>query len=117
MGSPLVLLVEDDDAVRLTLRDYLERKGHTVAVTSDGVGAIKLLVDRDVDLIVTDFRMAQLGGDCWIRFLQKFCPTIPVIVMSGYLEPLIDVPFPTFTKPFDYGELEVAIREALPGGA
>lgn len=114
--SPLVLVVEDDDAVRLSLRDYLQRKGHRVLVTSDGIGAIKCLVDNDVALIVTDFRMNQMGGDYWMRFLRKFCPTIPVFVMSGFLEPDVDVPFPSFTKPFDYGELEHRIRETLYHG-
>ena len=111
--APLVLLVEDDDAVRLSLRDYLQHKGHQVAVASDGVGAIKVLVDRNVAVIVTDFRMEQLGGDYWIRFLRKYCPAIPVFVMSGFLEPDIDVPYPSFAKPFDYGELEERIRETL----
>ena len=67
-SSHPILLVEDEDAVRLTLRDYLQRKGHDVIVTSDGVGAIKILVDRDVAAIITDFRMDLLGGDYWIRF-------------------------------------------------
>jgi DNA-binding response OmpR family regulator len=111
--APLILVVEDDDAVRLSLRDYLRRKGHRVEVTSDGVGAIKLLVDHEVAAIVTDFRMPELGGDYWIRFLRKFCDGTPVFVMSGFIESDIDVPFPSFAKPFDYGELEQRIRETI----
>ena len=65
-----VLLVEDEDAIRLTLRDYLERKRYRVRVASDGVGAIKHLLDGSVDVIVTDYRMEVLGGDYWVRFLQ-----------------------------------------------
>ena len=115
-GSPLILIVEDDDEVRLSLRDYLQRKGHRVAVASDGVGAIKILVDQDVRSIVTDFRMEHLGGDYWIRFLRKFCPEIPVFVMSGFLDPEIDIPYPSFAKPFDYGELERRVGETLKDG-
>lgn len=111
--APLILLVEDDDAVRLSLRDYLRRKGHRVEVTSDGVGAIKLLIEHDIAAIVTDFRMPELGGDYWIRFLQKFCPSIPVFVMSGFLDSDIEVPYPSFAKPFDYGDLEQRIRETV----
>ncbi|MFW5784170.1 MAG: response regulator, partial [Spirochaetota bacterium] len=84
-----------------------------VLVTSDGVGAIKALIDHDVATIVTDFRMDNLGGDYWLRFLQKFCPNVPVFVVSGFLEPDIDVPYPSYSKPFDYGELERRIRETL----
>ena len=71
--STTILLVEDEDAIRLTLRDYLERKSYRVLVASDGVGAIKQLLDNSVDVIVTDYRMEILGGDYWLRFLQKFC--------------------------------------------
>jgi len=38
-----VLIVEDEDSIRLTLRDYLKSKGYPVVVASDGVGAIKQL--------------------------------------------------------------------------
>ena len=113
--SPLVLLVEDEDSIRLTLRDYLERHGYKVLVASDGVGAIKLLVDHDVSVIVTDFRMELFGGDYWIRFLQKYCPGMPVFVMSGFLDSEFDLPYPCFTKPFDYGALEQRIKETIFG--
>lgn len=114
--TSLILLVDDDDGVRLTLRDYLEMKGHRLIVASDGVGAISVLVDHDVSLIITDFRMAPLGGDYWMRFLVRFCPHVPVLVMSGFLDVNIDVPFETFAKPFDYEDLERRVREILGHG-
>ena len=42
-----ILIVEDEDAIRLTLRDYLRKKGFDVLVASDGVGAIKILLDSN----------------------------------------------------------------------
>lgn len=111
--SKPVLVVEDDDSIRLSLRDYLNRRGHTVLVTSDGVGAIKILVDQDVSAIVTDFRMDLLGGDYWIRFLRKFCPGLPVFVMSGFLDSDADIPYPCFSKPFDYEVLNERLTEVL----
>ncbi|MFQ3547139.1 MAG: response regulator [Termitinemataceae bacterium] len=97
-----VLLVEDDDDIRLSLRDYLKAKGFTVFVTSDGVGAIKILLDTKIDVIVTDYRMDVFGGDYWIRFLQTFCPNIEVIVTSGFLRPDFVISYPVVYKPFDY---------------
>ena len=38
-----ILLVEDEDSVRLTLRDFLQKKGYSILVASDGVSAIKQL--------------------------------------------------------------------------
>ena len=99
-----ILIVEDEDSTRLTLRDFLKKKGYDVSVASDGVGAIKLLLDEDVDLIVTDYRMNLLGGDYWIKFLQKFCPDMKVIITSGFLNPDYSIPFPVVYKPFEYAE-------------
>ena len=110
-----VLIVEDEDSIRLTLRDYLKSKGYPVVVASDGVGAIKQLLDNDVALIVSDYRMDILGGDYWIRFLKEYCRQKRVIITSGFLKPEFPIPFPVLYKPFDYSELERMIAEALLG--
>jgi DNA-binding response OmpR family regulator len=109
----VILVVEDEDAIRLTLRDYLRKKGYTVLVASDGVGAIKQLLDHDVDLILTDYRMEIFGGDYWIRFLKRYCPGISVIITSGFLHPEFQIPYEVVYKPFDYADLESRIREIL----
>jgi DNA-binding NtrC family response regulator len=111
-----VLIVEDEDSIRLTLRDYLKSKGYNVIVASDGVGAIKQLLDNPVALIVSDYRMDILGGDYWIRFLKEYCRQKRVIITSGFLKPEFPIPFPVLYKPFDYSELERMIAEALPSG-
>ena len=111
--APIVLVVEDEDSIRLTLRDYLKKKGHEVIVASDGVGAIKQMLDHAVRLIVTDYRMDIFGGDYWIRFLREFCPQKKVIITSGFLQPEFPIPYPVVYKPYDYSELEGMIRRTL----
>ena len=113
--KPVILIVEDEDPIRLTLRDYLKKKGHEVVVASDGVGAIKQILDREVDFIITDYRMDLLGGDYWIRFLKRFCADKKVLITSGFLQPEFPIPFPVVYKPYDYAELEVRISRALAG--
>jgi DNA-binding NtrC family response regulator len=108
-----IIIVEDDDDVRLSLRDYLQAHGYDVEVASDGVGAIRLLIDHDIAAIITDYRMELLGGGYWMKFLERFVPDIPVFVVSGFLEPGFDMPFPVLTKPFEYDDLEKMIRERL----
>ena len=114
----LVLLVEDEDAIRLSLRDYLVKKGYEILVASDGVGALKQLLDYDVDLIVSDYRMDVLGGDYWIKFLKKYCSGKRILITSGFLRPDFEIPFDVLYKPFDYGDLEVRIAAlmAAPAG-
>lgn len=108
---PSVLLVEDEDSIRLSLRDYLKLKGFTVHVASNGVGALKIILDNTIDVVVTDYRMDVFGGDYWVRFLRRFCGDMTVILTSGYLHPDFDIPFTVLFKPFDYEELSVKIRE------
>ena len=108
-----LLVVEDEDSIRLTLRDYLSKKGYQVFVASDGVGAIKQLLDNDIDLIISDYRMDVLGGDYWVRFLKKYCADKKVIITSGFLRPEFPITFPVIYKPFDYSDLERAIEEIL----
>ncbi len=112
-----ILVVEDEDAIRLSLRDYLVKKGYHVLVASEGVGAIKELLDNHVDLIVTDYRMEILGGDYWIRFLKKYCHDIKVIITSGFLNSAFSIKYPVLYKPFEYTELERIITDMLAGGS
>ncbi len=111
-----ILIVEDEDAIRLTLRDYLVKKGYEVFVASDGVGAIKQLLDNSIDLIVTDYRMDILGGDYWIKFLKEYCDDKKVFITSGFLRPEFPIPFEVIYKPFDYADLEELIAAALKDG-
>jgi DNA-binding NtrC family response regulator len=108
-----LLIVEDEDSIRLTLRDFLEKKGYNVLVASDGVGAIKQLLDYSVSMIITDYRMGVLGGDYWIKFLEKFCSDKKVLITSGFLKPDFAIPFKVMYKPFDYSDLEVVISNEL----
>ncbi|HQO67008.1 MAG TPA: response regulator [Spirochaetales bacterium] len=108
-----ILIVEDEDAIRLTLRDFLRKKGFDALVASDGVGAIKILLDSNVDLMLTDYRMDLLGGDYWIKFLKKYCPELKVIITSGFLRPDFEIPYEVIYKPFDYSALEKRVREIL----
>jgi DNA-binding response OmpR family regulator len=115
----LVLVVEDEDSIRLSLRDFLTKRGYEILVASDGVGALKQLLDFDVDLIVSDYRMDVLGGDYWIKFLKKYCPSKKVIITSGFLRPDFEIPFDVVYKPFDYQDLEnriAALMGAPRGG-
>lgn len=106
-----ILIVEDEDAIRLTLRDYLRKRGYEVLVASDGVGAIKQLLDNNIQFIITDYRMEILGGDYWIKFLQRFVHAIPIVITSGFLRPEFDIPYHVVYKPYDYADLEQYIRE------
>ncbi|MEM5947556.1 response regulator [Spirochaetia bacterium 38H-sp] len=113
--SRKLLLVEDEDSIRLSLRDFLVDKGYDVMVASDGLGAIRQLTDYDFDLIISDYRMDNLGGSYWVRFLSKFCSSVPVLIISGFLPGDTELPFPVVYKPFDYDDILIKIEEVMGG--
>lgn len=112
-AKPYVLIVEDEDAIRLTLRDYLQGRGIPVLVASDGVGAIKHLLDYDVRIIISDYRMEIFGGEYWIKFMDKYCTDVHIIVTSGFLRPEFTIPFEVIYKPFDYQDLAERVKDLL----
>lgn len=114
--GPSILVVEDEDSIRIPLKDYLTRVGFSVLVASDGVGAIKHILDHKIDAIVTDYRMDILGGDYWVRFLHQFCPNHKVLLTSGFLRSDLPLPFEVLTKPYTFVELETRLRQLLAEG-
>jgi len=108
-----ILLVEDEDSIRLTLRDFLEKQGYNILVASDGVSAIKQILDHNVVMIITDYRMQILGGDYWIKFLERFCSEKNIVITSGFLHPEFPIPFEVIYKPFDYYLIAERIKESL----
>jgi len=115
MGDPAgsILIVEDEDSIRIPLKEYLIHAGFSVLVASDGVGAIKHLLDHPVAAIITDYRMDILGGDYWVRFLERFCPAQKILITSGFLKADIKHPFEVLTKPYGFQELETKLRSML----
>jgi two-component system cell cycle sensor histidine kinase/response regulator CckA len=88
-GTGRILLVEDEDAVRVFSARALRNKGYEVLEAKSGEAALDLLraPDRpDVDLIVTDVVMPQLDGPAMIRAVREFMPDVKVIFISGYAE-------------------------------
>ena len=112
-AADYILLVEDEDSVRLTLRDFLQKKGYNILVASDGVSAIKQLLDHEIRMIITDYRMQTLGGDYWIKFLSRYCSDKKIIITSGFLRPEFSIPFEVIYKPFDYNRIADTIAEFL----
>jgi CheY-like chemotaxis protein len=87
-GSPgyVILLAEDEDAVRLMLHRYLESQGHTVLSARNGTEALALWRDHDgpPDLLVTDVVMPSMGGPELANALRARFPALRVLYVSGY---------------------------------
>ncbi|MGH7628373.1 MAG: ATP-binding protein [Gemmatimonadales bacterium] len=118
-----VLLVEDEDAVRIMAARILRQKGFTVLEASDGGAALEALQDYGgpLDLIVTDVVMPGVSGTELADRAVQLRPGMPVLFMSGYTEREVAdrggarAGTLLLNKPFHAGELVAAVRKVLSG--
>lgn len=78
-----ILLVDDDAALRRTLRAMLERAGYAVVEAGDGDQAMASFTADRPDLVLTDIIMPNREGVETIRDLRAHDPSVPIIAMSG----------------------------------
>ena len=82
----VVLVADDEDAVRMLARLYLERQGYAVLAASDGLSALRLAAGCPVpvDLLVADMTMPGMDGPEQARRLADLHPEVKILFMSGY---------------------------------
>jgi CheY-like chemotaxis protein len=80
-----VLLVEDEESLRLVLRDLLEREGYTIVEAADGVQALEAIDRHDPDAIVLDLNLPRLDGYGVLTHLRARPATaaLPVLVLTA----------------------------------
>jgi len=85
-GGRYVLVVEDDQATREALQALLEAHQYAVVTSNNGVEALKLLEDghTEIDLIVSDVVMPQMGGVALYREVRERWPHIKVLFITGH---------------------------------
>jgi two-component system cell cycle sensor histidine kinase/response regulator CckA len=115
----LVLLVEDDDAVRRSIERMLAADGYDVVTAANGEEAIQLAKDMRMDLVLTDVAMRGLNGRETAERIRQTDPDVPVLFMSGYTDDAVlrrgigDRVTPFLQKPFGADDLARAIGDAL----
>ncbi len=125
-GSSTILLVEDEDAVRVFSARALRNKGYQVLEATSGESALaKLKTDgQRVDLLITDVVMPEMDGPTLMREVRRFRPELKVILISGYTEDRFrdhiegarDVYF--LPKPFSLKQLAGKVKDVLhPAGS
>jgi signal transduction histidine kinase len=116
-----ILLVEDEDQVRNLTRAMLQRQGYRVFDFGSGAAALEFLraESEQIDLLISDIVMPQLGGFDLAREVQTLRPGIRLLLMSGYTETsvlaqgLISPGTIFIHKPFTAAALREKVGEAL----
>ncbi len=114
-----ILIVEDDETIRMALSVALERHGYAVRAVSSAEDAIAQLRRDSVDIAISDMKLPGMSGIDFVTQAKALDPELILIVMSGAssnneaLEALGRGAYDFFTKPFRVPELEIVMRRAL----
>jgi CheY-like chemotaxis protein len=80
---PLILVIDDEAAIRQLVRRILERAGHSVIEAPNGRKGISLLRERQVDLVITDILMPEVEGIETILEIRRQFPSTRILAISG----------------------------------
>ncbi len=120
-GTETILLVEDEEALRRSGKRVLERFGYAVLLAGDGKEGLEIFRTRreEVDLVISDMVMPELGGAELYRALRDDGETVPFLMVSGYPgneateRRILDPGVPILSKPWDVTDLLRQIRGML----
>lgn len=120
MNSKLsVLLVEDSHDMLELLRRNMNDLGLNPFATSNVMDAIDILEKTEIDLLITDLKMPQIGGIQLIKYMYQHFPQIPILVITGYpnVEDAVEViklgAIDYITKPFTFEDLKLAVENVF----
>ena len=119
VNKPRVLVVDDDKAVRESLRRSLEFNGFEVSLAGDGAAALAAIGSADPDLVIMDVMMPRLGGIEATRALRAAGNDVPVLVLTARdavgdrVEGLDAGAQDYLVKPFEVDELLARLRALL----
>jgi CheY-like chemotaxis protein len=111
-----ILLVEDDPWARESIKLLLTIDRHEVVEAAGGTEAIELLKTRYFDLAIVDYFMPGMHGSQVALHLRHIAPSLPILMITGYLETLGDSDKPVgavIGKPFAIDALRRAIAKLL----
>jgi DNA-binding NtrC family response regulator len=114
-----ILLVEDEESVRNVTRRILERAGYRVLVAATPIDAMRLVGEHrtDIDLLVSDLVMPEMGGQELASHIVEVLPAVRVLYMSGYSDEAISESGAAFIqKPYAADDLVDCIRALLDDG-
>ncbi|MCK0195309.1 PAS domain S-box protein [Ancylobacter sp. 6x-1] len=117
-GNLTVLICEDDMLIRFAILDMLEELGHVGVEAGDAHTALGFLVERKVDVLMTDLGLPDMSGIELVRRARELHPHLPVMFATGQMEvegTSEDGETVILTKPFGTGELAAAIGRLSNG--
>src|SRR6187431_2287481 len=114
-----VLIVEDDQAMAVALRDGFEYEGYAVQVARDGAAGLRLATERDIDLIILDVMLPKMSGFDVCKQLRSSGNVTPIIMLTARgqeIDKIVGLKLGAddyVTKPFSFMELLARVEAIL----
>ena len=114
-----VLVIDDEKAIRNTLKEVLEYEKHIVDLAEDGISGIEMFEKNDYDVVLCDIKMANMDGIEVLRKIEETTTEVPVIMISGHgnidtaVEAIKKGAFDFLEKPLDLNRLLITMRNAM----
>jgi len=121
-GNEIVTLVEDEPSLRILAAYVLRKQGYTVLEAANGEEAMHIAsqpVIKEIDLLVTDVVMPQMGGKELAERFKTIYPSAKILYISGYMESVFpdqdsfEPEAPFLEKPFSPADLVKKVRQVL----
>jgi CheY-like chemotaxis protein len=117
----VILIVDDDEDVRATIRAALETLAYSAEEAEDGPTALAFITERRPEVVILDYIMPGMTGGEVAAELRRTEPDLPIIFASGFAEEpemreLLGTDAPILHKPFQIGELADLVESALLRG-
>ncbi|MCF8129616.1 MAG: sigma-54 dependent transcriptional regulator [Deltaproteobacteria bacterium] len=116
---PGILVVDDEAAIRESLKDWLMEDGYSVTLAVDGKDAIALVETFQYDVILLDLKMPGMDGLEAMRHIKEISPDSEVLMMTAYasvdtaVQAMKEGAFDYLVKPFDPEEVELQIKKIV----
>lgn len=113
-----ILVIDDEKAIRNTLKEILEFENHTVDIAEDGLVGVEMFANGGYDIVLCDIKMPQMDGIEVLDKLQEQSNDTPVIMISGHgnidtaVEAIKKGAYDFIEKPLDLNRLLITIRNA-----
>ena len=117
-----ILVIDDEKAIRNTLKEILEYEKHRVSLAANGLEGLDLLKKESFDALLLDIKMEGMDGMEVLEQVSKEYPDLPVVMISGHgtvdtaVKAIKMGAFDFIEKPLDLNRLLITLRNAMDKG-
>ncbi|MCU0411927.1 MAG: response regulator [Bacteroidetes bacterium] len=116
-----ILVVDDEEALRIVLSAELDGEGYQVSSAGDGQEAINILGTKEFDLILLDIKMPNVDGFEVLKYSKEHCPKTKVVMLTGFADLKNAIESKKLgaedfvSKPYDLVDLLTTVERVLTG--